>query len=219
MRWNTLYLKLVLFAAMAVALAVPCNATSLGVKGASNYGAATDFFGCMTGNTAVTSGNPCEGFLLTPVTTVSVGALNYNVYQFVSGNGSDPGTVLDIVDLGPLAPGSTFSFSSIFAPTITGVFGCGDQISPLDGSTQATDSGTNPMAGPCTGRLTGAPDISQNGTSFTVGPTFNNSFPLTDLVLEAPDPVTATPEPASLALVGTGLVVLLGKRVRRRKQA
>lgn len=209
-------------AVLSVASSV--RATSIPVRGGSNYGSADglasgDFNACLTGNTAVTLGDACEAFNLSTGITVTLNGTTYNVDQFVFGDGTDPGTVFDVVDIGLIAPGTTFSFSGIFTPLNTEVFSCDDHIDLFNASnskdfnTNVTDSGSSSMVGPCTSGLTAAPDLSQDGTSFTTGPNFNVS----DLVLDASAPATvATPEPGTLMLLGTGIAAFIG--LRRRKQ-
>jgi hypothetical protein len=130
------------------------RATSVTVRGGSNYGDSTGGFNaCVAG----TTDDACEDFNGTPVGTVLVDVdgtnITANVYQYVYGSGqsgdgtAQPGTILDIIDLGPTATslieadstgpaGSTFSLGavtssgsvslpSMFDTSTVQVFSCG----------------------------------------------------------------------------------------------
>lgn len=211
MRFHNSVLALLVLSLLLFVVVTPTRASTMPVRGASNYGSNSDitFTDCVTGAVA----DACEAFNLTP-TVVSFDAHTYDVDQFVFGGSGESGTIFDIVDLGDIAPGTTFALPAIFDPALTEVFSCNNQLTPTEGgSTSAFDSGDNSVTGPCTPGLTAAPDISESAGLFTTGP----SFSVSDLVLDAPAP-TPIPEPSSFVLLGVGLLAV-GFKVRRTQQA
>jgi hypothetical protein len=192
------------------------GATTLPVRGGSHYGSndpttfnnGSAFNDCLTGQVQLA----CEAFTSAPISTTVVNGQTYGIRQFVFGNTNIQGTVFDIIDLGSIAPNTTFSLPlAFFTPGATQVFTCGDGSfggDPLSGSTSIFDTGGATGFGPCTPGLTAIPDISTNGVSFATGPNFNVS----DLVLDSPVPVS-TPEPSSIVLLGVGLLAV-GRKFR-----
>jgi hypothetical protein len=209
MRFQGHFVKAVALFVVFLGIVASAGAATVPVRGASGYGAGTTYSACLTGDTSVTLGDSCEAFGLTP-TVVSFNGLNYNVFQFVFGDGTDPGTVLNLLDVGSIAPSTTFTLPpAFFDPLLTQVFACDASGTP-DGSTAAMDSNGNTMTGPCTPlSSTSAYDITQSGGSFTTGSDFN----VFNLVLDSPAPVSA-PEPGSLMLLGVGLLAV-GRKLRR----
>lgn len=203
--------KVVTFGILLIAIASTCGAT-IPVRGGSNYGAnSTDptfFTDCLDGNV----GSACEAFNLTP-TVVTFNGLNYNVFQFVTGNFQVAGTLYNVIDLGSVGPNSTFTLPTAFFPTSsTEIFSCNDQNDLSISNGTLVDSGTIPFAGPCTANLASNPGLSTDGTSFTTGANFN----VFNLVLDSPAAaeVTTAPEPSSLLLLGAGLLGVWGGRKR-----
>jgi PEP-CTERM motif len=182
-------------------------ANSIPVRGGSGLGTSSfSFADCLSG----AAGVACEAFG-TSESGITVTGLSgtFTVEQFVFGNGA-PGTLWDVIDLGSVASGTTFSLpGTLFDASNAGVFGCGS------GNTGVVDSVGNPMTGPCS-QITslGATDLTLNGDgSLSTGVNFG------DLVLEStvPAQVVPTPEPGSLLLLGSGLLSIAGAvRIRRR---
>jgi len=211
MRFYNPLVKVIVTFILLLAVLTPSGATTVPVRGGSGYGASTDFNACLSADQTITNGNACEGFDLTPIAT-SVNGLSgsFNVVQFVFGNGNSQGTLFDVIDLGSVGAGTTFSLpAAFFNAAVTEIFTCGSRNNPLDGTTNVIDSGGAAMTGPCTPGLITLPPITLNGTSFTTGSSF--SLP-GHLVLDAP---VSTPEPTSLVLLGTGLFALAGRARRR----
>lgn len=219
MRLTTLTSKLFsLFVLLAATASMSC-AISLPVRGASNYGNGPDFAGCASVPPIAMCG---EGFNLTPVGTFSLGGKTYSIVQFAFDPGFDPTptgvNILNVVDLGMIGPNTTFTLPpAFFTPAFTEILSCNSVTSPVTPSSQfpgivALDSsGTVTIPGPCVPGLTSAPDITLNADgSFTTGANFN----LADLVLDSPVP-TNTPEPATLLLLGAGLLAVGGRKLRR----
>ena len=197
----------VLFVLFAFGLS-PCWANSIPVRGGSGLGSSSFTFGaCLSGSVS----SACEEFgPSTSGVTVTGLTGTFTVEEFVFGNTGSPGTLWDVIDLGAMAAGTTFSLpSTLVDATNVGVFGCGS------GNTGLVDSGGTAMTGPCS-QITslGATDLTLNGDgSLSAGTAFG------DLVLEStiPAQVVPTPEPGSLLLLGSGLLSIAGAvRLRRR---
>jgi PEP-CTERM motif len=207
------------FTLLCVAV-TPVSATSIGVRGSSNYGpgpsagVGVTFSTCEASlQTPNVNFSSCEAFSDAPPTVVTFDGVQYTESQFVYNNGG--GQVLDLITFA-LGPGATFTPPlNSFNPATAQIFSCGSGTG--DGAItngdplSASDSGGFALPNStCTGGLTLVPDISQNGNSFTNGST---SFLTSPLVLSSTQPVS-TPEPSSLVLLGVGLVTI-GFKLRR----
>jgi hypothetical protein len=208
MRSCNTFFRAVVFSILSLVAVSQCLATKVAVRAGSDYGSNTSFSDCLSG----VSQNACEAFNLTP-TIVSFDGQTFDILQFVTGFGNgSPGTVFNIVDLGPVGPNTTFTLPPSFFPAASAeVFSCNDVSNPLTPSSALFDSGQQPITGPCTPDLTTATlDFTIVGSTFTTGADFST----TDLVFDAPATAT-TPEPASMLLLGAGLLAV-GRKFRRR---
>jgi hypothetical protein len=208
MRTKISILELMALLAITFFFVAQAGATTVkGVRAGSNYGPVSTFAACASGSV----GFECEAF--GPTSTVSFDGTDFTVSQFVFGAGGNPGTILNLVDLGVLNPNQTFTLPpSLFDPAQTEIFACGS--SSLDGATAATDSLGTAISTFCTKNLLALPDLSQNGTSFTTGAGYNFTG---DLVLDAPagTPV-GTPEPGTMLLLGLGLAAIGGSSLKNK---
>jgi len=186
------------------------------VRGASGYGPQGSFSSC-NGNIAAFQLDPsnqanCIGVNLTTF-DVNGTQLNGAQYSFLANSG-DFG-MFDVFDIGAVTTGSTYFVPLIDPNALTGVFVCNNGANAT-----AFDSFLDPINGlPCTAGTLSLGNVTEtllaNGIQFT----FNADF--TDMVLFTVDGNLAgtsstTPEPACVALLGTGLATLIG--LRRKKQ-
>ena len=198
------------------------------IRSASGYGTGESISQCQaaTGN--------CEGFQLAPI---QVNGIWYNGADFFFRTPTDLNNnfiagQLDIIDIGQVSSGGSF-FLPLVSPNLlflnsdgsstdllaTGVFSCS-----TDPNDTTASSSTGPMLGlPCMG---GGDDpslvnelIQSNGITFTFSGDISNLVLFTEEGNVSTGSSVATPEPASLTLLGTGLAILLGGKLRRRKQA
>lgn len=187
------------------------------IRSASTYGQDPGYASCLA------SSNPCESFNLQSQGTVILdGILAFNVDQFAFNDGTpvaSPVTqVLDIFNLGSIAPGQTFTLSSSLFSALdlanAQILGCNDGATfPVDSSFPPVP--VNGFCTPITGTVYNG--LISNGVvnglaSFSTATDYNLSL----LVLAVPQSVTPTPEPASLALLGTGLATLITLKRRKR---
>lgn len=113
--------------------------------------------------------------------------------------------VINVLNLGPLGSGATFSLPAGFSPAGAGVLSCDYNDFSTTGLTGIVDSGSSPIVGTslCTQIDTTTALISLNsGTGvFTAGQDFSSGLVLYD--------VATTPEPGTLLLAGAGLLGLV----------
>jgi hypothetical protein len=204
---------------LALATASPIRAT-VPVHPVSGYGADYPGFSeCLHPDPtdSFNFGNPCEDFLgngITPApTVVTLSGQNYDVLQFVYGDGTHTGTVLDVVDLGSIGAGTNFALPSLFGPAQTEIFSCLSLGDSFDDN-QNIFASNEALNGPCTPIPDGTNstvNVSTDGKSFITGAGFN----VTDLVLDVTAPPIGTPEPGSFLLLSAGILGLLSVKLLR----
>lgn len=215
--WFSCFALAVLFLASASA----SFATT--VKGRSAYGngpgsdSTLTFNMCADGTYSLIN---CEVFGTASVGTATFnGTTTLNIVQFAFNSGSG-GQILDVINLGALASGTTFTLtSSLFNPANLEIFSCADAFGSLSSdATSLQDSGGNMVPGSfCTPDLLATPLTTSTLTlnNATTGQ-FTLNQDVGDLVLDfTPGSSTAAPEPASLALLGFGLAAI-GAKLRRK---
>ncbi|HSC45479.1 MAG TPA: PEP-CTERM sorting domain-containing protein [Candidatus Acidoferrum sp.] len=214
--------KVVAFLSFSLALVTTSRADKVVVRGASTYGDNTGFASCVDNIATFTGGGSasnCEGFV---ATTFTIGGTTYSgaTFAFLEPGGTNFG-VLDIISL---AGNSTITIPLVNTSLPTGLFACGSF--GVD-STVAQDSTPTNMTGlPCTsgssggGYLNLSQDVTGVSATFSAtGVTFVNSNS-TGIAVFTEDgniqgSTTTTPEPASVMLLGLG-VVALGAKLRRK---
>ena len=218
-----------MFAVLVVcigAVAVPAGATT--IKSASGYGQFDpNFSNCFS------SGSPCEAFQATG-TTLVVNGNTESILQVTGGSNSFSGlSSLDLFDFGAVQAGTVISlpFQSWGLLTCGNGFGSGAVSTAFDsGGPANTISGLpctpiDDVSGTGTALFGGSTlyltaDAAGNNVAFTIlgngSIQFDSSF--TDAAFWfTPDSSTVpTPEPTSIALLGTGLATLIGLRRRKR---
>jgi hypothetical protein len=226
----TLRLTLLVLVLVGIGMvALTTEATT--IKTGSHYGSIPvqgsdiqTFTDCLNASVA------CEAAQNTAV-VFSFNGNNYNEVQFTTGFGQ----LFDVFDFGSIKADTLINLP--FASWGVLTCGDGDASDPQNTTGHAFDSGHQSVTGlPCTqiDAITGIPlfggttlyattDFLGNGVAFTVladgSIRFNSDF--SDVVFFTSDTgqgTTATPEPGSLALLGTGIVALWAK-FGRRKQA
>ncbi len=190
------------------------------IKSASGYGP-LDTVGF---NHCLNQTNPCEAAQLTNQ-TFNIDGVTGNVVDVTGGSGQ----FLQVFDLGAVAANTVISLPFLNGGLLTCGFGNGAQSNAVDSSFNTTVAGL-----PCTpiDDVTGTGTALQNGSTlysttdalnnvvtFTINANGSITFDtaVSDVVLWAPSTTaTATPEPGSVALLGTGVALLWGKFRRRR---
>lgn len=214
--------KAVALLCFSLALVAPSRADKVVVRGASTYGDNTGFAACVDNINVFTGGGSasnCEGFV---AATFTIGGTTYSgaKFAFLEPGGTDFG-VLDIISLA----GNSSLTIPLFNTTLpTGVFSCGSF--GFDSSVAQDSTPTNMTGLPCTPGSSGGGylNLSQDVTGVTAtfsasGVTFVNGNS-TGIALFTEDgniagSTTATPEPASLMLLGLGAIAL-GTKLRRK---
>jgi len=188
------------------------------VRGASGYGPQTSLGSC-NGNIADFQADPsnqanCIGVNLTTF-DVNGTQLSGAQYSFLSNSG-DFGK-FDVFDIGGVTSGSTFFVPLLDPNALTGVFFCNN-----GSNSTAQDSFLTSITGlPCTPGAPNSANVTE--TILPNGIQFNFTADFSDITLFTADGnlvgnTTATPEPGTIALLGTGVLALWGK-FRRRQSA
>ena len=220
MRSSNHIAKAVALFAFFLAAVSPSWADRIPVRGGSTYGDNAGLAGCLAKIADFQSTNVadnCEGFA---PTTFTIGGNTYNgaFFVFLEPGGTDFGT-LDIIQLGA---NSSLTLSLVNPALPTGLFMCGSF--GVDSSV-AQDSTPADMTGlPCTSGSSSSgyfdpsqevPDVQANfsatGVTFVNGTSNNIAVFTEDGNIQG---ATATPEPASLVLIGIGALVV-GRKLRR----
>src|SRR5215472_8985615 len=143
---------------LALSSASVCFATT--VKGRSGYGPGPiSNPGLTFSSCADPQGtDPCEIFdLVDQVGTASFnGTTTFGIYQFAFNPSGLGGQTLDVINLGALSSGTTFTLTgSLFDPANLEVFACAD--SPSSSGFFLQDSLQAPVPGPCTPNVPSGP--------------------------------------------------------------
>jgi hypothetical protein len=209
--------------AFSLAAVSPSWADRIPVRGGSTYGDSTgQLAGCQTKIDAFIADNTnldnCEGFAAASFT---IGGTTYDgaLFAFLEPGGTAFGT-LDIIQLGA---NSSLTLNLLNPALPTGLFMCGSF--GVD-ETVAQDSTPLPMTGlPCTsgsssgGYFNGSQEVPNvqanflgNSVTFVNGTTDSIAIFTQDGNIQG---TTATPEPASLVLIGIGALAVFGRKLRR----